>query len=233
MNKVAVVIVSLILTMAVGLSGCVTINLPGAEEPTQPSEEAPEVAPPTAEAPEAPEPAPPVVPPASPPTSSTPSSGQDVSIIDLREQLTVLEWPTEAHIGDYITIRVKTMSDEFWEWFEDELIKAGQWDLLSCIGDDATYELTLTKDWPDVGTYDYSLGMVTPDRDLIVSWYSTIPTTGGWFEYDPDIGQQVWKEGPFPPGSYKLEFRWLDPCDDGTGFCGYDLMLERNIIIKE
>jgi len=208
MKLTRVMIISLVLATIVGLGGCLTVNPP---------------------APAAPAPAAPVPPPvtASPePPQEELWSWDELTVEDIRDQMTILEWPSEAYVGDYITVRVETMSGEFWEWLQAELIKADGWGCL-------TYELALTKDWPDVGTYDYSFGVNTSDEDRIVSWYGAIPTTGAWVEYNPDTNRQEFEEGPFPPGSYKLELRLLDPCSDGHGFCGYDVMLERNIIIKE
>ena len=43
-----------------------------------------------------------------------------------------------------------------------------------------------------------------------------------------------WKDGsPLLPGNYKLWLKLLDPCDNKPGFCGADVMVERNIIIRD
>jgi hypothetical protein len=97
------------------------------------------------------------------------------------------------------------MSEEFWEWLEDELIEANQWDTLRAIGKEATYELALCKEFPGGGSYEPSLGIVTPDDDLIASWYVSIPTTGASYEYNDEKGRYEWVEGPLLPGNYKVE----------------------------
>jgi len=68
MNKAAIIIVSALLAMVVGLSGCVTINLPEAE-PEPELAPAPEAeAPPAVPEPAPPYPTPPVPVPPAPPT---------------------------------------------------------------------------------------------------------------------------------------------------------------------
>ncbi|GAI97864.1 unnamed protein product [marine sediment metagenome] len=101
MNKIALVIVSLILAMTVGLGGCV-VTLPAPPEPPQEA--------------------------ASPETSSMPESFEDLTAQDIRDQVTILEWPTEAYIGEDITVRIKTGSEEFWAWLEQELIDRKKYD---------------------------------------------------------------------------------------------------------
>lgn len=100
MNKVAIIILTLILAMAVGLSGCVTIKLPGAEEPMLPSEEPAGVAPPTAEAPPAPE------------------------LDPWQSAIEVIQLPREARVGEYITVQIRVPKwdpvdpNRLWVWNE-------------------------------------------------------------------------------------------------------------------
>lgn len=154
---------------------------------------------PSASAP-APEPMPAPIPALvpTPATPSHPASLEEVTPTELRNQIVILEMPTEAHIGDYITVRIKTMSNEYWDWLKAELINASRWDALGCYGEEATYDLVLVQDWPGMGTYEHSLGLTTPDDKMIVSWYSAIPTEGGAFQYNPETERYEWKKGRYP-----------------------------------
>ena len=42
--------------------------------------------------------------------------------------MTILELPTEAHIGENITVRIKTGSEEVWAWLEREVINRKEYD---------------------------------------------------------------------------------------------------------
>ena len=85
----------------VGLTGCITVM--------PPSESPPAVTPP-------PE-----------PSSSLPKSLEEMTDQDIRDQITVLECPTEARVGEYITVRLKIGSYEFWDWIRQECIDRGEY----------------------------------------------------------------------------------------------------------
>ena len=73
-----------------------------------------------------PEPTQPTTP--SEPSSSLPNSLEDMTIQDIYDQITFLEWPTEARVGEYITVRLKIGSYEFWDWIRQELVDRGEYD---------------------------------------------------------------------------------------------------------
>ena len=54
---------------------------------------------------------------------------------------------------------------------------------------------------------------------FIVAWHCAIPTE--------------WEDGSPLLRNYKLWLKLLDPCDNKPGFCGADVMVERNIIIRD
>ena len=158
---------------------------------------------------------------------STPPSANEFQLSsgDLRDQITVVEWPSEAYVGEYITIRVKTMSEEFCNRVRNGLMDANDWDTLTHF-DNMTYCLELesphpSEDYPSEGSWKvHRFAYATPDDQFIVAWHCAIPTE--------------WKDGsPLLPGNYKLWLQLLDPCDNKPGFCGADVMVERNIIIRD
>lgn len=182
-----------LLTLAVllALTGCVTINFPGA-----------------APAPES----------EAPPEETHGEEPVDLTIENFRKQMTVLEWPTEAHIGEDITVRIKTGSDEFWAWVRQEAIEAGQ----PPVEDEyITYDLMLITEGmakvsdPEFADFGCHFGFVTPDEDHIVAWHELIPSRWMWY---PDESP-----GLLEPGAYKLVLRME----------GHSVMVERNIIIRQ
>ncbi|MBA7507858.1 hypothetical protein ES706_06587 [subsurface metagenome] len=194
MNKVAIIIVSLILAVAMGLGGCVTISPPVAEPMPEPT-------------PPAPAPAPPLTP-APPETSSTPGYPEILTESYIRAQITLLDWPTEAHIGEYITVRIRTGSDEFWAQLEQEVIDIGEYESIWL---DPYYSLYLM---PERGLIPcVVIGIAEPDENHEVWWYGSIPASA---------------EGePIELGTWKLIV------EIGNPLGSVDTMVERNIIIKE
>jgi len=147
MNKVATVIVSLILAMAVVLGGCVTIKPPGAEESAPP-----------VEAPEAePAPAPPQE------TITLPESLETVVWQDIRKQITVLECPIEAHTGEYITVKVK-LGKELIRWCYSEAEYEFRW-----------FTLYLTAPGDQLPCVQFETR--EPDDNDELWWYVRIPTS--------------------------------------------------------
>ena len=125
----------LILCMTLGLSGCVTISpSQPAPEPLQP-EDVPESPQPEAPAPELPPP-------------GVPASGVP--------QPTVIELPSEVHVGEYITVRVKVLEE-------------------------GKYNLQIAEEHPDlggIGIYYTDLGVAAPDDNLVVCWHALVPVEG-------------------------------------------------------
>jgi len=146
-------IVGFLLVALVLLSGCVPATTPPPVSP-------PAVAPPQEPAPEkeAPE-----------PSQEELWSWEELSMQDIRNQVTILEWPTEAHIGENITVRIKTGSEEFWAWLEQD------------------YSLYLM---PARGLIPCAvIGLAEPDENHEVWWYGPIPTSA---EGEP-IEPGTWK----------------------------------------
>jgi hypothetical protein len=184
-------IVGFLLVALVLLSGCVPATTPPPVSP-------PAVAPPQEPAPEkeAPE-----------PSQEELWSWEELSMQDIRNQVTILEWPTEAHIGENITVRIKTGSEEFWAWLEQEVINRKEYDSIWL---DPYYSLYLM---PARGLIPCAvIGLAEPDENHEVWWYGPIPTSA---------------EGePIEPGTWKLIVEIGDPLGS------VDTIVERNIIIK-
>lgn len=112
MNKAAIIIVSLILAMAVGLSGCVTINLPGAEPEPElapapeaeavPAEPAPEPAP-SPETEPYPTPPAPVLPEPYPPPPMPPPETINFIIAEMARQSVTIS-PKQRAVSQYINV---------------------------------------------------------------------------------------------------------------------------------
>lgn len=194
MNKVAIIIISLILTMGAGLGGCFYITpKPAPVEPTPaPAQPAPGTAP--------------------APTPAQPEAG-----------IVVIECPTEARIGEYITVRIQLPSDTpVPKTLEQE-------DYLLRIRD----EFPPSEQHTSVVAFVYNLGYAIPDENLVLCWYVSIPI-------------ETLYDLPFRPGNYKLEVTQegsstkpapVHPSSppgyqEGTRL-HHGNLLERNIIIKE
>ena len=185
--------VGFLLVALVLLSGCVPPTTPPPVSPpavTPPQEPAP----PEKEAPE--------------PSQEELWSWEELSMQDIRNQVTILEWPTEAHIGENITVRIKTGSEEFWTWLEQELINRKEYDSIWL---DPYYSLYLM---PARGLIPCAvIGLAEPDENHEVWWYGPIPASA---------------EGePIEPGTWKLIVEIGDPLGS------VDTIVERNIIIKQ
>lgn len=170
MKKMPIIIVSLSLAMAVVLSGCLTVKLPGSQE--SPPEE---VAPPEERAP----------------------------------RLTVIEVPSEAHIGEYITVKLRIPKHLDPKIFDE-------------------YTLRICNE-RSIGLNCYDLGYARPDQDRIVCWYVAIPYRGIGNMYT-NAEHTEWDDIT-RPGVFKLEVDapLRPPYEEGD----YKRMFERNIIIKD
>jgi hypothetical protein len=201
----AMVTVSLVLAMAVELSGCITIN-PPAKPASPPEAEAPA---PEVEAPVSP----PVVPPPAPPqeASTLPDSLEDFLMQGWHNQIVVLECPTEARVGEHITVRLRIGSDEFWNWLRQELINTGEYDTgLPSVWLDPYFSLYLQGRGLDIAYF----GQSKLDDNNEAWWYAVIP-------------EKTDLERPIEPGVYPLIV------EIGEALGSVDVIFERNIIIKE
>lgn len=92
---------------------------------------------------------------------------------------TIIECPNEAHIGEYITVKIRVPDNN-----DTYLLR---------IADERLHET-------GIGIYYIHLGKAIPDKDLIVCWYVAIPAEGGVGTY---IGGEV--DYSLRPGDYKLQ----------------------------
>jgi hypothetical protein len=211
MSRIVFTLVLLAIIAALACNGCISTPAP-----TIPPTPDPTPAPTPSSFPE------PVHPPT--PASVTPqpsATQQELSWQDIQSQMRIIEFPETAYVGEYITVKVQILGDNL----RDQMISSENQQIreLLWLLEDGNYELALYKDTLE-WVYNTSFGTTNPDGDNIVCWYSSIPTTGAFYELN-DEGKYERHEGPLPAGSYKLELRLLN--------AGYDVLLDRNIVIKD
>jgi len=191
MHKIG--IVGFLLVTLVLLSGCRTVAPPPAAPPAPPGalpEEVPEL-----------------------------SQGDlwvNQALLNIRDQVTILEWPTEARVGEYITVRIKTGSDDFWDRLEEELTRMRAKAEDTSIIDfwlNPYYSLYLMPTSEKVAWGVAIFGVAEPDDNHEVWWHGAIPTSADGV--------------PVEPGVWKLVVEIGDPLG------AVDILVERNIIIKE
>jgi len=149
------------------------------------------------------------------PSSSLPKSLEEMTDQDIRDQITVLECPAEARIGQYITVRLQIGNDEFWDWLREECVKIDE-DLRPrrwCSYDPFFSAYIDVYREGEGGGY-IILGKSRLDNNYEAVWYLAIPEkdTGGI---------------PIKPGVYPLIV------EIGEALGSVDVIFERNIIIKE
>jgi len=204
-RRIHILVLGLCVLTIVSLSSCITVMPPS--EPAPATTPAP-VSPEPSKSSE-PEPVRPTTPtkPAPTESSSMPDSLEDLTLQDIRDQITFLEWPTEARIGEYITVRLRIGSNEFWIWIRQELTDREEYDSIWL---NPYYSLYLM---PAKGLIPCAvIGWAEPDENHEVCWYGPIPASA---------------EGePIEPGTWKLIVEIGDPLGS------VDAIVERNIIIK-
>jgi hypothetical protein len=138
----------------------------------------------------------PVHPTAPPPEVISPQPSSAVSII---------ECPDEAHIGEYITVKLTVPEDQ--TLFDE-------YNLYIC------NERSIGRNW-------YDLGRDVPDSNRVVCWYAAIPHSGiGNMYTNPEKTEY---DDVTRPGVFKLLV--VAPVKNDP--LGEMIVLERNIIIKD
>jgi len=121
--------------------------------------------------------------------------------------MTILELPTEARVGDYITVKIRTGSDEFWARLQQEVI------------DNEGYD--------SIWLHPYYSLYLMPEKGLIPCVVIGIA--------EPDGNHEVWWYGQIPPSAEgeKIEAGvWKLIIEIGEPLGSVDTIVERNIIIK-
>jgi hypothetical protein len=216
MSRIVFALALLVAIVALACNGCVSSLSPTI--PTSPSSPS-----------SSPEPVHPTTP--APVTPQPPTAQQVLSWEDIEDQMRIIEFPETAYVGEYITVKYQILNENL----RERIISGGDQEMLESLWfvEDGMYELALCKE--ECGGqrfYEESMGCTTPDGEFIVSWYASIPTERLCCEFNESFEIEEYR-GPFPPGNYRLEIRLLDPCSSGHGYCGYGVLLERNIIIKD
>lgn len=141
--------------------------------------------------------------PASDQTSSTEpaSEGWD-------NQTTVIECPTEARVGEYITVRLRIGDREFWDWIRQQCIEEiGEYNEFC---QDPFFSLYIHSKGGSIAYF----GESKLDDNYEVIWYGPIP--------------EAFDDGdPITPGVYPLVV------EIGHALGSVDAIVERNITIKE
>jgi len=145
------------------------------------------------------------------PSSSLPDSLEDMTDEDLNNQITVLECPTEARIGEYITVRLRIGDSKFWDWIHQECIDMGEYDSIWL--DPFFYAYIDLYREGEGGGY-IILGESRLDDNYEAVWYAAIHA-------DDTYGTPP----PIKSGVYPL----IVGVGEGSG----NFILQRNIIIKE
>jgi hypothetical protein len=162
-----------------------------------------------------------------PTTPTLPSSSEPTSPSEQPEsKIVVIECPSKARVGEYITVKIQLPRDTpLPETLEEE-------DYLLRIRDEFPPDDQQTS----VASYVYELGYAIPDENLVLCWYVQIPTETAYYD------------GALRPGNYKLEVtqegssttpapvhprsHWAPGYQEGTRLHAGNL-IERNIIIKD
>ena len=217
-RKIIITTLALISALSLTITSCITIApQPESSPPSNPEPIVP-AAPTSPTTPSFPESTLPTTP-TTENTTSLPDSPEDMTDEDLDNQITVLECPDEAQVGEYITVKIQLPNDTpIPDTIEAE-------DYLLRIRD----EFPPDEQQTSVISVVYNLGYAIPDENLVLCWHVQIPT-----------------DSSFEPGNYKLEITQegssttpapVHPSSppgyqEGT-YLHYGNLLERNIIIKE
>ncbi len=166
----------------------------------------------------APEPTPTPAPAPTPTPEPTPAESDckplEEMLDNFGDQITILEWPTEARIGEYMTVKIKVGSDKFWDCVQQQVRENDAYDnAMGSLLLDPSYSLylyTVPKGFMPAVVF----GCAEPDDNHEISWYGPIHASVGGLLIEP--------------GTWKLIVGF--GCESSAGPEG---IVERNITIKE
>jgi len=140
-----------------------------------------------------------------------PWSWVEPSISILQKQVSVLEWPTEARIGENITVKIKIGTDEFWAWLVQQIRERQPQDPFWAELDYYSLYLSPGRGHAPIAV----IGGAKLDENWEVWWYGPVP-------------DKVLDGRPVEPGVWHLTVEIGEP-----SFGPSKILVERNIMVKD